>query len=234
MMSEVQHLYRLQQIDTEAWQKRSRLGEVLKSLKEDAHLLAARERASKVAAELLAWEARHKELSLEDESLKCKVKRSEERLYSGLVKNPKELTDLQNEIASLGRRRTSLEDDLLEAMIAIEEYEAEHDAAGKQLSAAESEWQRLQAHLKQEQNELGLRLQVLARLRTDQLPLISTSALRLYEAIGSRHGGLAVVHLRGNMCQGCQLNVSASIMKEADEGRLIQCDVCDRILAREW
>ncbi|MEZ4515948.1 MAG: hypothetical protein R3C44_03590 [Chloroflexota bacterium] len=46
-------------------------------------------------------------------------RQSEQRLYSGDVKNPKELTDLQHEIESLGRRRDTLETDVLEALMAF-------------------------------------------------------------------------------------------------------------------
>jgi len=203
-------------------------------LKDDAHLLAIREQATKAMAELSAWQTRQRDLSLEDEGLRSKAKRSEERLYSGLVKNPKELTDLQNEIISLGRRRASLEDDILEAMIMVEECEAEHDGARDKLEITEKEWQRSQAQLIEERNSLALRLQALTKLRADQLPLVSDSAFALYEAEGKRHGGQAVALLKGNMCQGCQLNVSASRIKEVDEGRLVQCDICGRILTREW
>lgn len=233
-MSEVQQLYRLQQIDTEIQEIRHRLGDVLKALKDDAHLLAIREQANMAKAELTTWQTRHKDLSLEDDALRSKAKRSEDRLYSGLVKNPKELTDLQNEIASLGKRRANLEDEILEAMIMVEEYEAEHDTVHEKLERTETEWQRSQAELTEDRNSLALRLQALTKQRSAQLPLVSDSAFALYEAISKRHGGQAVVLLKGNMCQGCQLNVSASRIKEVDEGRLVQCDICDRILTRTW
>jgi predicted nucleic acid-binding Zn-ribbon protein len=122
-MSQTQQLLQLQEIDTSIRQKKTRLAEVLHAQKESAELLAARQSADSAAAELQNWQSQRRDLNLELDSLNTKAKRSEQRLYSGNVKNPKELSDLQNEIASLSRRRSTLEDEILEAMIMIEEAE---------------------------------------------------------------------------------------------------------------
>jgi predicted nucleic acid-binding Zn-ribbon protein len=233
-MSEVQQLYRLQEIDTEIKEKKQRLGEVLKAQRETEALLAARQRAATAEQELKKWGALHIDLNLELDGLVNKAKRSENRLYSGQVTNPKELTDLQNEIASLGRRRLALEDEILEAMIMIEDAEAEQSTADASLSRIETEWERSQAELKNQQNELAMRLHGLNTMRQEQLPLISSGALTKYENIGQRHNGLAVVLLRGNMCQGCQLNVSANTVKEVNQGKMVYCDICGRILTHPW
>jgi predicted nucleic acid-binding Zn-ribbon protein len=207
---------------------------VLKAQRETEALLASRQRAAIAEQELRRWHAHHKDLSLELDGLDNKANRSENRLYSGKVTNPKELTDLQNEISSLGRRRSALEDEILEAMIMIEDAEEEKSAADAALSRIESEWQRSQAELKIHQNELALRLHTLNDIRQEQLPLIPSDALAKYEDIGKRHNGLAVVLLRGNMCQGCQLNVSASTVKEVNQGKMVYCDICGRILTHSW
>jgi predicted nucleic acid-binding Zn-ribbon protein len=233
-MSEVQQLLRLQEIDSEIRQKTQRLGEVLKAQKDTEELLAARQRSSSATADLQTWQTEHKNLTLELEKLNSKAKRSEERLYSGRITNPKELTDIQNEIDSLGRRRQVMEDEVLEAMIMLEDAETELSEATDSLSLIETEWQRTQGALKVEQNELALRLNVLANERQKQTPLIPIAALQKYETISREHGGLAVVLLRGNMCQGCRLNVSANIAKAVGQGQLIYCNQCGRILTHKW
>src|SRR5690606_5207993 len=128
-MSQAQVLYDLQQIDTEIRTKKQRLGEVLRLQKEPASLLAARESAQAADTELKKRQAHHKALSQEIAALAEKAKRSEERLYSGAVKNPKELTDLQHEVDALARRRAALEDEALLAMMSVDEQKAARDAA---------------------------------------------------------------------------------------------------------
>lgn len=233
-MSEAQQLLRLQAIDSEIMQKKQRLGEVLALLKASDEVLGARQRAENAGAELRSWQAQQKDLTLELETLINKAKRSESRLYSGKITNAKELADLQKEVASLGRRREALEDRILEAMIMVEEAEAEAASAEAALSAVEAAWKRSQSELAAEQNELVLRLNELADARRKQLSLIPTAALKDYTVISKRRGGLAVVVLQDNLCQGCQLNVSANTVKAVKQGEVVHCENCDRILTQQW
>jgi predicted nucleic acid-binding Zn-ribbon protein len=229
-MAQVQLLYRLQQIDSEIREKKQRLGEVIRAQKESEALLAARRRAETAAADLQAKRLRHNKLSAELVGLNNKAHSSENRLYSGSVKNPKELSDLQHEIESLGRRRAGLEDEILEAMILLEDGETEKSAADEALAHLEAAREKALVGLKQEQNELALRLHALAGLRQELLPRITAEAMREYEEIGRRRGGVAVVGLRDNVCLGCQLSTSAKKVREAREGKLVYCGGCGRIL----
>jgi predicted nucleic acid-binding Zn-ribbon protein len=134
----------------------------------------------------------------------------------------------------LSRRRQSLEDEILEAMITIEDAEFEVDSAQEDLAEIELEWKRHQASLKSEQDELAQRLNVLGEVRRKQLSLVPAGAMKKYDSIAKLHGGLAVVLLRGNRCQGCQLNVSANTIKAVKQGGLVYCENCGRILTQQW
>ncbi|MCA9935860.1 MAG: hypothetical protein H6662_12190 [Ardenticatenaceae bacterium] len=229
-MSQIHLLYQLQQIDSEFQDKRQRLAEVLHAQKETEELLAARKRAETAVAQLQTWQGQRQNLTLELDSINSKAKRSEQRLYSGNVKNPKELSDLQHEIASLGRRRGALEDEILEAMIMIEDAETEKAEADEQLAAITAHWEKSQAHLKKEQNELALRLHTLNEQRKQLAPRIDATQVAQYEQLRQKKHGLAVAGLKQNMCMGCRLTVSANKMKEAQEGKLVYCGGCGRIL----
>lgn len=229
-MSQPQLLYQLQQIDTEFQEKRQRLGEVLRAQKETEELLAARTELETAVATLRQWQSKHKLLVLELQSVSDKAKRSEQRLYSGNVKNPKELSDLEHEIASLGRRRATLEDDILEAMLELESAQAEHDQATAQLTAVSAQWEKSQASLKKEQYELALRLNALNEQRQHHLPRLAPERLAEYEQLRQKKGGLAVAGIQQNMCLGCRLNLPANKIKEAQEGRLTYCPSCGRLV----
>ena len=229
-MSQIQQLYRLQQMDTEIRQKKQRLTEVLRAQKETEALLAAREREKTAVFALKKWQGSHSNLNLELGSLNSKAKSAENRLYSGNVKNPKELTDLQDQIAAMGRQRSGLEEQMLEAMIMIEDAEAEAKAATEARTVEESQWQQAQADYKEEQNTLALRLHHLLGLRPKQAAQIEPKLLQDYERIGQRNGGEAVAVLKINRCQGCLLTVSANKVKEVVEGQVTHCGGCGRIL----
>jgi predicted nucleic acid-binding Zn-ribbon protein len=230
-MSQVQQLYLLQQIDTEIREKKQRLGEVLRAQKETEDLLAAKKRVETAVTDLQTWQTQRQDLNLELQSLKNKAKSAEQRLYSGNVKNPKELSDLQSSIESLGRQRSALEDEVLEAMIMIEDIETEKSAATLALQTIQIDWEQSQASLKREQNELALRVHELMGQRKVRLSSISPDALTEYEAISRQAKGVAVVKIKNSLCTGCRLNVSSQKEKQAREGQKVYCANCGRILA---
>jgi predicted nucleic acid-binding Zn-ribbon protein len=229
-MSQVDQLLHLQQIDDEIKGSKTRLSQVIRLQGESEKLAAVRKRAEETEVELHHWRGKQTDINLELSSLDSKAKRSEDRLYSGLVKNPKELEDLQHEIDSLGRRRVIIEDELLEVMIMVEEAENENAEAVEALDKIQSEWEQDQANLRKEQATLVQRLKELADLRGQQLEFISPASLASYESAIRRAGTTAVVPLKNNLCRGCQVRVPENLVKAADEGKLVTCDSCGRIL----
>ncbi|MDX1416428.1 MAG: C4-type zinc ribbon domain-containing protein [Candidatus Promineifilaceae bacterium] len=230
-MSQVRQLYRLQQLDSEINAKKSRLTEVIQLQKETTELRSARAQNEEAAAKLQQWQTRQSDLNLELGSVSNESSRTEKRLYSGNVTNPKELADLQQKIESLGRRHADLEDELLEAMIMIEEAQEEKESTGKHLADVLAHWEKGQANLKKEQNELALRLHELLELRQKQVALIDARNLAEYDRLRSRKGGVAVAGLVKNSCDGCHLTVSATKISRVERGELVTCGGCGRILS---
>jgi predicted nucleic acid-binding Zn-ribbon protein len=229
-MSQTDSLYRLQQIDDEIKQKRQRLGEVLRLQTESQELLAARQRTKNTTSDLQKYRVQQQDLNLELKSLEDKAKRSENRLYSGLVKNPKELSDLQHEVEALSRRRKIMEDELIDAKILLEEAQEQNDEAASNLQRIESHWLTSQGTLKEEQNELARRVNELTGLRKEMVASIPPPLLAAYNNAYKRGAGTAVVVLHNNRCRGCQVTVPANVAKAANEGKLAYCDNCSRIL----
>jgi predicted nucleic acid-binding Zn-ribbon protein len=229
-MSQVDQLLRLQQIDDEIKGSKIRLSQVVRLQSESETLATARKRAEVTEAELHDQRGQQTDLNLELSSLNSKAKRSEDRLYSGLVKNPKELEDLQHEIESLSRRRSIIEDELLEVMIMVDEAEDENAQAVEAVDKIQSEWEQDQENLRQEQATLIENINELSDLRNQQLEIISAESLAAYENAIRRAGTTAVVLLKNNMCQGCQVRVPENLVKTVAEGKLVYCDSCGRIL----
>jgi uncharacterized protein len=230
-MSQVRQLYRLQQIDSEISAKKLRLAEVVHLQRETKELLAARSRDQKATADLQTWQTRQRDLGLEQDSVANESKRTENRLYSGSVTNPKELADLQQKIEALGRRHAVLEDEILEAMIMIEDAQAEKEAAARQFAEILAAWEKGQSNLKAEQNELALRLHDLLEARQKQVALIDEKTLADYELLKSRKGGVAVAGLVNNSCSKCHLTVSAIKIRRVEKDEIVICGGCGRILS---
>lgn len=229
-MSQAHVLYDLQQIDNEIRAKKQRLGEVLRLQKEPAALLAARERAQAAGDDLLQWQTRHRNLTIEISTLADKAKRSEDRLYSGVVKNPKELSDLQHEVEALGRRRAALEDEELLVMMEMDERKVIKGTADAEVDKLAGEFATASVALRQEQQTLALNLNTLIEKRARQVTQALPALLKTYDDLSRQKHGLAVAGMRGNKCLGCQLTLSGSIIRAANEGKLTYCENCGRIL----
>jgi hypothetical protein len=230
-MSQTEQLYELQQIDIQISEGKSRLSDVLAAQKESEALVAARERKAQGEATLEKWQRNQRALDLEIKGGVEESNRAEKRLYSGNVKNPKELSDLQLKIESLKRRRSELEDDLLETMINVEEAEAELAEASSSLDTLDAGWRSRQAELQQEQAELVTTINQLLAARKERLKLIDDSFLTRYENVRKRQrNGVAVALLRNGRCQACKVILSTNLVRQADEGKLAYCENCARIL----
>jgi predicted nucleic acid-binding Zn-ribbon protein len=229
-MSQVGLLYRFQQTENEVREDKKRLAEVIRLQSENAELIKARKQVDSAESELSHLRVRQTDLSLELDSLSTKAKRSEDRLYSGLVTNPKELKDLQHEIESLGRRLAILEDEFIEAMIAVEESEINHVAAVENLKRVETKWKETTARCKEEQTKLLEHIGEMAAEKNQIAPLIRPQTMIAFEDAKRRAGEVAVAALKNGRCRGCLVTVPANQRKAADEGQMVICDSCGRIL----
>lgn len=229
-MSQVDLLYRLQQTENEVREDKKRLAEVIRLQSENGELAKARKRVDSTESDLSHLRVRQTDLDLELEGLSSKAKRAENRLYSGLVTNPKELEDLQHQIESLGRRLAILEDELLEAMIAFEEAESNQVAAVETLNRVEAEWKETSSRCKEEQSKLLEHIGELVAEKKQITPLILPGTMIAFEDAKRRAGEVAVVALKNGRCRGCLVTVSANQRKAADEGQMVICDSCGRIV----
>ncbi len=230
-MNRAQLLYRLQTIDLEIRSKKRRLEEVEAGLGESEELHQARRALQQAEDELHRWRTLLRDLELETKSLTAKISGVEAILYGGRVTNPKELASLQNEVSYLKRRKNELEDKQLEAMVKVEEREAEVDSKKAGLAQIYAEWNRTQERLTGEQNELKERLTHLRKERAQLERTIGAEDLALYGELCHRKGGLAVALLQGGVCQACRVALPTSQVQQARlENSLNFCSSCQRIL----
>jgi predicted nucleic acid-binding Zn-ribbon protein len=220
----------LQQIDSEIRARKKRLREVLDAQKENAVLAAAQEQRETTTAALDDVRHQLQRLEVTLRQVNDKARRTEERMYSGKVSNPKELEDLAQQKGALGRRRTQLEDEMLELMLAVEEAEMADEEAAETLAAEEAAWEVELERLLETQNELATRLNALLAERRDLLPRVDPSLLATYEKVSKGHNGIAVATLNAELCTVCSVRVSARKVRAVSNGELTYCGSCGRIL----
>jgi len=225
-------LYRLQCLDSEGETNQRRLAEVEAALGESEALRQTRRALEHAQALVKKWALRQRDLELEFQGLAGKLARSEQRLYSGVVKNPKELTDLQAEIAVLRRRQQKLENDLLEAMIEREEAEARHAQTQEHLDDTQAHWVAQQADLEAKREMLREKIAEIARARAELLPNVEAGGLAVYQALRRSKGRLAVAQMRDGVCGVCGVTISPRLEWKLRQEELVHCDNCERIIVR--
>jgi len=227
-------LDQLQTLDRERDAQRRRLKQVLAALAEPEALRVAESAVTAAQAQVAHAGARRQDLELEIKTLEDKVASVEERLYSGQVKNPKELADLQNDAASLRRHRASLDDVLLEAMVALEEAEQAERQKEDEQEALMRRWQVDQRTLTDERRQLEADIAALTEQRDQKMATISPSHLEPYQKLRHEYAGLAVARVEDESCNVCGVQISDRQLARARlSEELSFCSNCERILVIE-
>jgi predicted nucleic acid-binding Zn-ribbon protein len=232
-MTKAELLLDLQDVDSVIDRLTRRLSEIKAALHETAELIAARS-ALRTADESVTYKRAHrKELDLADATLETRIKQADERLYSGTVRNPKELLDLQNDIASLKRQKNTLDDQLFAAMVALEEAETELKSCSDTLTSIDAEWRASQGDLATELTQLERDLAEKAVEQTEARAQLNAPDLAQYDQLRRRKGGVVVVEMEGSVCGACGVRVSAHIAQQVSQvDHLARCGNCERILVR--
>ena len=230
-MNPALQLYQLQQLEQSALQARRRLQDIAQELADDTEIQGAEARCQEIRDILGPLRSRLRDLELETAGNEEKIRSTGELLYSGTVKSPREMQDMQLEVASLTRRNGDLESRSLEAMLAIED--AESSMADAEQALREVIGRRGDAHqeLILERETLMNSLPDLERRRQGALEKIQPELQRQYAALKPRMGGQPVARMEGNSCTLCGVAQNITAEREVQLGRrLVTCANCGRIL----
>ena len=230
-MSAALGLYRLQQVDSQTDQIRARLYKIHETLENDIELRAAMDAVSAAESDHKSTSNSVKSSESDVERQRIKIEQAEASLYGGQVKNPKELQDLQMEVASLKKHLATLEERELEAMVHAEETE---NALGK----AKDKLQKVQMRLKEQNRDLAGESEALSkgleRLESERKAVVDNLAeamLATYEKLRKQKNGVAVTSMIENSCSACGTTLTQSQHQNArSTNQLFNCPTCGRIV----
>ncbi len=230
--SRLRLLYRLQQVDSDLAGTEERLsaldpGDALRTRLQEAQ-------ASLTAAQqdLAARQSRTRDLELELQSTVAKRKHMEEEMYSGRVRNPKELAAMQEDVAALQRHTRHLEDGTLSLMEEVESMQDRVHTLTDEAGAARAGLQQHVADYQRERTALEASLLELQRQRMEVVATIDEDLLRRYDRIRERMGPVAVAAVRKGICEGCHVAIPEGRVRrlQEEEDLLLTCERCGRIL----
>jgi uncharacterized protein len=230
-MSQPFKLFRLQQLDSQIDQTRARLSEVERTLRDDKELQAAVMEESRATERMQEARKVLRRAEEDVQAQKIKIELSEAALYGGKVRNPKELQDLQNEVASLNRYLAVLEDRQLEKMMALEEAENEYTSLAQIHEQIQKKVEVQNAGLSQEKNQLQKDLERLLEERKAAISTVEAVDLNLYENLRQQRKGIAVAKVSDKTCSACGSTLTPSIVQAAHSPtQIARCSFCGRIL----
>jgi predicted nucleic acid-binding Zn-ribbon protein len=230
-MSAALGLYRLQQVDSQMDQARARLKTIQQTLENDEELRTASDQLASSEKRLQETEQILKQCEQEVAKQRTKIQLAEASLYGGQVHNPKELQDLQMDVASLKRHLETLEERQLEAMEAAEEAEKELDQTKEILERVTASRGDQFRDLSQESAALNRDIERYASERNAVVQNLAAQSLSVYDQLRKQRRGLAVTTISDSACSACGTTLTASQQQSArSTSQLYFCPSCGRIL----
>ena len=177
--------------------------------------------------------ARQAEAERELKATEDRIAQVTKRLYGGTVSASRELQAMANDVESLRRRASELEDrvlGLMEEREPLDKQLAEHDAHLAEFSQRAGE---LSVALQAAEADVDASLSLLQGQRQEAAHGDKPRVAGLLRTLAPAPGGVAVARLTGGRCDGCHLTLPAMELdriRHDAAGSLEHCDQCGRIL----
>lgn len=231
MSDDLAILHEVQQADTEL----ARLRDALAGLDTGDELAVQIQETQRELERLLeqhrATEKEATDRDLEMKTLEQKKGKYEGDLYSGTVRNPRQLSDLQGEVAMLAREIGKLEDRILELMESLEAERSDIQQREVQVKDLEERLGAVRARHEAAGGRLQHDIAELETTRQERASHVRAQLLKRYEQIRIRQGNLGLVKLTGTTCPGCRITLPSETVKGLKAGRHdLTCENCGRML----
>ncbi len=224
-------LYRLQKVDSRISQSEGRLAEIQKALENNLEVRNATEQLQSAESDLSAAQRTLQKFETEAKDQQVKIQQAEASLYGGNIHNPKELQDLQADVASLKKQLAALEERQLEAMLRVDETKTAVQNAQLHSQMSQTRFNDQHQHLIEEQSLLMPDLETLRSERQAVVSSIASDLLKAYETLRQQRRGLAVAEVSDNACGACGTTLTAALQQSARYATdLVHCPSCGRIL----
>lgn len=198
-------------------------------------LLAARQELSQeLTVRLGARDDLRAELArIESDVAVVDARRDRDRDRLRTVTSPKDAQGLENELASLDRRKSDLEDAELDLMDRLEHADAAVAEQERLIAETNAEGARLSGEAKSSVAQATAAWEAATRDRTAVAASVPADLLALYDRLAVRSAGAAL--LRRATCEGCRMMLSGidlATIRGAAPDAVVTCPECGCILVR--
>lgn len=169
------------------------------------------------------------------DQVRQRASRDQQRLDSGAVTSPKDLENLQREIASLAKRQGDLEDVVLEIMERRESAQERAAELTERVASVESKIDDATARRDAAFETLDSEAATATKEREVLAGVIPADLIKLYDKLRAQQGGVGAAKLYQRTCQGCRQELAITDINEirsAAPDTVVRCENCRRILVR--
>lgn len=171
----------------------------------------------------------------EIDQVRARKTRDEQRLASGAITDPRQLQDLQHEVATLTRRQSELEDGELEVMEKVEAVQSDLSALVAQRSRHEADRSAAEGRRDEAFAQIDADVDRAAGQRAELAATLPADLLALYEKIRAKSGGTGAAAIQHGRCGGCRLdlmNNEKAHVRSAAVDDVLRHEECGRIMVR--
>jgi len=228
-MNLARQLYQLQELDLEIESDGQALKRVTSQIGESQAVLKTKDQLQSERERLEGLKHQQHTAEWEIDDITNKIAAAEESLFSGRIKNPKELASLQQEVEMFKARRGQLEEKALEVIDRVEQAEAGVVKINSELETLTAEWQRQQNQLAGEKTKLQAALADLKQKWQQLSEQVEPETVEFYQELRERKG-TAVARVEQGICRGCRISLPITDLQRVRGNNLVQCSSCGRIL----
>jgi predicted nucleic acid-binding Zn-ribbon protein len=229
--TELQRLWKLNRIDSGLVEIRHRAANLDIGKKISSELEALKQQDAEVGGKARKLAADLTDLEIAQKGIDDKLKKIDKQLYGGGVVNPREVENLEKEVAALKRQRDANDEKILglwdvvpPAKEAAAKIEAQIAERQKQLA------ERRKAALT-EKTDLEKEFLRLTQMRPDATKGIGPGLMNKYDSIRQRMGGVGMAEAtRKHACSGCGTLIAERMVQSLKEDKVVTCESCHRIL----
>ena len=148
------------------------LSATLKSVEEglghDEAVISSRQEVESRQGHLQSMRRELQALELSAQSRRNHISDLESKLYGGTVRNPRELSDIQQDVVSLKRQLSAQDEEIIELMLQIDEADASLTGARSALLEIEEAWTKEQDELNAQYASLKQALEAVSKQREEK------------------------------------------------------------------
>lgn len=223
-------LVALQNVELEIFKAEEGLRELPRELAEIDSIINAR-KTSLIAVDedIAGYEEKKSPLETELKENQTILDAADARIKK--IKTNKEYLALQREIDLAKKRKSDIEEQLLNLMDKIEKKASEKERIQKSFDADRVILDDKKDKLLDQMKELQTVLEEYKGKDVKLRSIVDRSLLSKYDRIRQGKKGLAIVECSDGVCKGCHMHIPPQLYNELVRGdRLIVCPACQRIL----